>query len=331
MLREARNVEFVRVGLFGKRWSLVGLARQGRPDPTIRGDEYERLRALQNDVPVLVDDSRERRCWWHSGDFYFSDPDLESEDVHALLIERRLSKERRLSRARSLAARDRAIPEPPIPESTVFPVHRIDVVWEEVHVTADMAMESLDDSQQSLKRIEQGDLSELEPGEEVAEAVERLRELADFAQELLSNAGRSYRRIFDPANQTRSIAFADDERYRELDHRRRQEPVRIGSEGSLSYWWYLDSFYEAPLMIDADEVASCLNVRARGGGSGRQPIPVEVRRAVFERDGGRCVECDAAFDLQYDHVIPLALGGANSEQNLQLLCGECNRRKADSI
>lgn len=107
--------------------------------------------------------------------------------------------------------------------------------------------------------------------------------------------------------------------------------MRIGSEGSLSYWWYLDSFYEAPLMIEADEVAESVNAQPRAGPARRQPIPVDVRRAVFERDGGCCVECSATFDLQYDHVIPLALGGANSEQNLQLLCGDCNRRKSDSI
>ena len=56
-----------------------------------------------------------------------------------------------------------------------------------------------------------------------------------------------------------------------------------------------------------------------------------MRQAVFERDGGRCVDCGERFDLQYDHVIPIALGGASTAANLQLLCGDCNRRKGAAV
>ena len=69
----------------------------------------------------------------------------------------------------------------------------------------------------------------------------------------------------------------------------------------------------------------------QAGGPRREPIPRDVRRAVSERDAGRCVECEATFDLQYDHLIPVAHGGATSVANLQLLCGACNREKSASI
>lgn len=66
-------------------------------------------------------------------------------------------------------------------------------------------------------------------------------------------------------------------------------------------------------------------------GPHREPIPREVRRAVFTRDGGKCVECGSTFDLQYDHVLPVAHGGATTVENLQILCSDCNRRKSDAI
>lgn len=63
----------------------------------------------------------------------------------------------------------------------------------------------------------------------------------------------------------------------------------------------------------------------------REAIPRDVRQAVFERDAGQCVECGSIFDLQYDHVIPLALGGGTRTENLQLLCGACNREKSANL
>lgn len=66
-------------------------------------------------------------------------------------------------------------------------------------------------------------------------------------------------------------------------------------------------------------------------GARRERIPDEVRAFVWERDAGQCVQCSAEDDLQFDHVIPVAKGGGNTVDNIQVLCGDCNRQKSDSI
>lgn len=63
----------------------------------------------------------------------------------------------------------------------------------------------------------------------------------------------------------------------------------------------------------------------------RAPIADEVRVFVWNRDGGRCVKCGANQRLEFDHIIPLALGGANTARNLQLLCETCNRSKGAAL
>jgi HNH endonuclease len=60
-------------------------------------------------------------------------------------------------------------------------------------------------------------------------------------------------------------------------------------------------------------------------------IPGEVKRAVWARDGGRCVECQDNRYLEFDHIIPHSQGGANTFGNIQLLCRKCNGEKSDRI
>lgn len=60
-------------------------------------------------------------------------------------------------------------------------------------------------------------------------------------------------------------------------------------------------------------------------------IPDAVKRTVWDRDGGRCVRCREDDYLEFDHIIPRSRGGANTVNNVQLLCRRCNSLKSDRI
>ena len=60
-------------------------------------------------------------------------------------------------------------------------------------------------------------------------------------------------------------------------------------------------------------------------------ISSSVKIAVWRRDQGKCVDCESKEKLEYDHIIPVAKGGSNTERNIQLLCEKCNRKKSATI
>ncbi len=56
------------------------------------------------------------------------------------------------------------------------------------------------------------------------------------------------------------------------------------------------------------------------------------RRALFARDGWKCVYCGtAAGRLTLDHVIPRSKGGGSVWENVVTACSPCNLRKGDRL
>jgi 5-methylcytosine-specific restriction endonuclease McrA len=53
----------------------------------------------------------------------------------------------------------------------------------------------------------------------------------------------------------------------------------------------------------------------------------EEWQAMLMLYGGQCLSCGATERITRDHVIPLSKGGANTIDNLQPLCVECNCKK----
>lgn len=92
-------------------------------------------------------------------------------------------------------------------------------------------------------------------------------------------------------------------------------------------------------VADPDYVAAALEGALRvskrlvltPGQRDTRSIPQEVKAQVWQRDGGKCVECGDGHYLEFDHIIPLSRGGATSAANLQILCRSCNRAKGARI
>lgn len=53
-------------------------------------------------------------------------------------------------------------------------------------------------------------------------------------------------------------------------------------------------------------------------------ISKATRRAVYARDGWRCILCDSTEGLQVHHVILRSQGGSDLVQNLVTLCWKCH-------
>ena len=55
-----------------------------------------------------------------------------------------------------------------------------------------------------------------------------------------------------------------------------------------------------------------------------------MKRRAYERQKGRCANCGDEFELaqtEADHITPWADGGKTVQENCQVLCRDCNRRK----
>jgi HNH endonuclease len=172
-----------------------------------------------------------------------------------------------------------------------------------------------------------------------------LREVKDAAfGRRLTPLGWRYHATWDDA-----LAWSG-RRFRELQQGQLDEPVALCDAGRRRYWLFEDRVWWEDDELAAADVRALLRERelrarrrlerahavaaaaeAAPPAARRRPIPRELRIAVWERDRGACVACGARFELQYDHVIPLALGGATTLENLQILCAPCNQRKGAGV
>ena len=125
-------------------------------------------------------------------------------------------------------------------------------------------------------------------------------------------------------------------------------PARGNARGR-DYWLFDDVLYSTDVPLEPDDVRALVIERAlkedarlaRASAAAqraalaapprRAPIPADVKSAVWQRDGGCCVDCGSSDGLEFDHVIPVSMGGAHTVRNLQLLCVSCNAAKGGDL
>lgn len=67
----------------------------------------------------------------------------------------------------------------------------------------------------------------------------------------------------------------------------------------------------------------------------RKLIPSSQRFRILNRDGNKCCLCGRGpadgIKLEIDHIIPVAKGGSNDDDNLCVMCSECNAGKSAQL
>jgi len=132
--------------------------------------------------------------------------------------------------------------------------------------------------------------------------------------------------------------FTSEEHSQQISHtkilgfQRESNGLEIQCAGSAAGLYTLPSppDFGAEIWIAAIQKANQTLVTPRDLSDARH-IPRDVRQRVWQRYGGKCAECGSTHYLEFDHIIPVARGGGNSDNNIQLLCRGCNGRKSDKI
>lgn len=135
--------------------------------------------------------------------------------------------------------------------------------------------------------------------------------------------------------------------YDYLLSRQLEQPKIISRIKGKNYWLFQNKFYSDSDSLKASEIHAVLEAsrlrRQRKIENAvalqdlknqpvvRRGIPDDVKLLVMHRDQGQCCHCGSRVELQYDHIIPISRGGSSSPENLQLLCGPCNRAKGANI
>ena len=156
----------------------------------------------------------------------------------------------------------------------------------------------------------------------------RLRELERRKQERLerisgrSAARREARRILEEGRQA---AKDEKERLWEM-YQSAKRMVRERSAADVKDWQSINARL-SPFRYKERQLRKRARYKKKLRNAGRLSPGIVSR--LFALQGGKCMYCSADLSRAFhvDHFVPLALGGKNVDDNVQLLCPPCNVRK----
>jgi hypothetical protein len=107
--------------------------------------------------------------------------------------------------------------------------------------------------------------------------------------------------------------------------------LELSRQSGSGFYFANDPQYTAVVLDTITQISKRQVVPTKTASNHRTSIPQEIKTAVWQRDQGRCIQCGSNQYIEFDHIIPLSLGGAHSVNNIQLLCRTCNSKKSNHI
>lgn len=122
-----------------------------------------------------------------------------------------------------------------------------------------------------------------------------------------------------------------------------QSVIKIKSEEDFKVWlykkgWALVSFELArEIMPQWLKKKTCLtsplglftDIALVSPSSLKRSYSQSKKNYVINRDGGKCLLCDATENLTMQHILPYSKGGETSSRNMVTLCEKCNQSLTD--
>jgi len=173
----------------------------------------------------------------------------------------------------------------------------------------------------------------------IYEGHDQPRSAASPNPKLLDQLARSPSGGFTQNGKFHAAAQAAKAGQREPERVRAYEKIRAGIWADNGLFQLVDSWTQSDgnrsvfkfklIAIKDEEESASISVQTP---LRRRLIPTAVKLAVWKRDGGKCIECDATDELHFDHDLPYSKGGTSiTEDNVQLLCARHNLSKSDRI